>query len=71
MHFARNGAVSGSLIHLIYKSTCLIHNYCNILLNNLKRYQSLSVCEWSVAQIVSVSISVYPFQKLKNVKYLN
>ena len=54
-----------SLIHLIYKSTCLKHDYCNILLNNLKRYKTLSVCKRSVAQITSVSISVYPFQKLK------
>ena len=48
-------------IPLIYKSTCLIHEYCNILLKNLKRNQSLSAYELSVAQIVSVSISVYPF----------
>mgnify|MGYP007133206848 CR=1 FL=1 len=48
-----------SLIHLIYKSTCLIHGInCNIFLNDLKRNQSLSVCERSVAQIVYVSIRV-------------
>ena len=50
-----------SSIHLMHKSTFLIHDYFNILLNNLKRNQSLFVCEQSVAQIVSVSISVYPF----------
>ena len=54
-----------SLIQLIYKSTCLILDYCNILLNNLKLDQSSSVCERSVAQIVSVSISVLSFSKAK------
>ena len=54
-----------SLIQLIYKSTCLILDYCNILLNNLKIDQSSSVCERSVAQIVSVSISVLSFSKAK------
>ena len=58
-------------IYLLYKSTCLIHDYCNVLLNNLKWSQSVVVCERSVAHIVSVSISVYPFLKLTNVKYLN
>ena len=48
-----------SSIYLIYKSTCLIHDYCNVLLNNLKWSQSVVVCERSVAHIVSVK-SKYP-----------